>query len=200
MATCQTIIRRALRNLGVLQGGQEPVGPDADDGLERLQSLVLALPGLVLNGRWHEKAIAAAATACEGERLTVTGAVVVTLPATVTWDGRTRPPHDLAKVQILGADVENAGLWLYSATKAAWGQADDLALIDELPFGSEDDAGLAAHLATDWADEYGPTAQVQPRTLALAQIFSRSMRARLKKAERHCHRDRRCGWPADCDY
>src|SRR5580765_3968950 len=128
MATCQDIIRRAMRVMGLLQGGQEPSGADAADGLERLQSIVMGLPGLALNGYWREKAVSAAYTAREGERITVTGAVAITLPATITppcgdGDGDSddiRPPKDLAKVQIIGASVANPGVWLYSATKAAW--------------------------------------------------------------------------------
>lgn len=196
MSTCQDIVRRALRLLAVVPAGQEPTGTDAEDGRDALQSLILGIPGLILNGRFHERAVSTAYTAKEGERLTATGAAAITLPLTVTWDGCTRPPHDLAKVQIVGK-VDNAGLWLWSATKEAWGRADGLTLESELPFGTEDDRGLGAQLAADLMDEYSAT--LGQRTLALAQQSARSLRARLKKYDdlhsRHHHDE-----PGLCDY
>lgn len=181
MARCQDIIRRALRSMGVLQAGQEPAGPDASDGMERLQSLLLDLPGLIQNARWCEVAISAAYTAIEGARVTVTAPGVVTLPDVVTCDGRARPPLDLARIQISGT-ADNAGIWIYSATKAEWGRVDDLTLTDDIPFGDEDVEGLAALLAVNMSDEFGDTATIGPRTLALAGTSARSFRARFKKA------------------
>lgn len=191
MSTAQNTVRRALRLMGVLFRGREPSGADAADGLERLQTLILALPGLQLNGVWREVAVTAAYTAREGDRCTVTAPGAVTLPLTVTpcdgeLGGCTRPPLDLAKVQIIGA-VPNAGVWLYSATKGAWGQADALTLKSELPFGGEDDDGVAALLAVNMQDEYSET-PLGDRSVALAQQFARSARARLKKAEPPDHR------------
>lgn len=186
MSTAKTIIRRALRLIGELAAGQEPTGAAASDGLERLQSLILDMPGLVQNGRWHEHATTSAYTAKEGQRITVTAPGTVMLPTTITWDCRTRPPHDLAKVQILGAATNN-GIWLYSATKGTWGRADNLSITSELPFGSEDDEGLAAQLAVEMADEYGEIANIGPRTLARAQMSARSFRAKLKAHDHHHH-------------
>lgn len=190
MSTSQAIIRRAMRLMGVLSGGDQPTGDDAADGLEMLQSTVLDLPGLLLNGHWRERAISTAWTAIEYDRLTVTAPGVVTLPSVVSGTGCTedpfvygpctRPPHDLAKVQILGK-AANLGLWVYSATKSAWGRLDALTISSELPFGSEDDAGLAAQLAVNWAEEFGASAAAGPRTVALAQQSARSFRARFKK-------------------
>jgi hypothetical protein len=200
MSTCQAIVRRALRAMGVLQAGQQPTGSDGPDGLERLQGIVLALPGLTQGGFWGEHAASTAYTAKEGQRITVTGSAVITLPLIVTHHAHTRPPRDLAKVQIIGASVANPGTWLYSATKGAWGRANSLALSDELPFGAEDDEGLSALLAVAWADEFGPTAVIGARTLALAGLASRSFAARLKKAQAEdwsrphdFHTSRRCG-------
>ena len=191
MSTAQSRVRAALRLMGVLTRGREPSGPDAEDGLERLQNLILALPGLQLNGVWREVAVTAAYTAREGDRCTVTSPGAVTLPTTVTdcETGCTRPPLDLAKVQIIGS-VGNAGLWLYSATKGAWGQADSLELKSELPFGPEDDDGIAAILGVNMQDEYSEN-PLGDRTIALAQQFARSVRARLKKAEPREHHHHR---------
>lgn len=192
MSTALDIVRRALRSMGALRRGKEPTGADQADGLERLQSLILAMPGLIQNGRWCERAKSAAYTAKEGERITVTGAVTITLPLTVTdcETGCTRPPKDLARVYVLGADAVvdysgdedgAAGLWVYSATLGAWARADGLTIDDDMPFGAEDDEGLAAQLAVNMVDEYG--GGISARTAALAQNSARSFRARLKKAE-----------------
>jgi hypothetical protein len=183
MSTALDIVRRSLRAIGVLAAGKQPTGSDPADALERLQSVILGLPGLLHNGRWREVATSASYTAKEGERISVTGAVTITLPSTITCVGATRPPLDLARVQILGASVTNAGLWVYSASKGSWGQADRLTISGELPFGAEDDAGLAALLAVDMASEYGDEAELGQRTIATAQAAARSFRARFKKTE-----------------
>lgn len=181
MTTCQDIIRRALRANGIVAAGKSPSGADAADALERLQSVILGLPGLLHGGFWREAAVNSAYTAREGDRCTVTAPGVVTLPTVITCDGCSRPPRDLARVQILGT-AANAGLWLYSATKSAWGQADALTIEGDLPFGDEDAAGLVALLAVDIAAEYGGEAEVGQRTVVVAQTAARSFRARLKKA------------------
>lgn len=190
MSTALTIVRRALRLMGVLGPGAQPTGVDQADCLERLQSVILGLPGLTLNGRWSEVASAAAYTAKESERIMVTGAWTITLPLTVTPDGGdTRPPLDLARVLVVGADATidysgdedgGAGLWLYSASKGAWGRADGLTISSELPFGAEDDEGLSAKLAMSLVDEYG--ASLGPVTVQAAEAFTRSVRARLKRS------------------
>lgn len=211
MSTTRDIIRRALRLIGVLASGQEPGGSDAADGLERLQSLILGLPGLVHNAHWREVATHAAYVAKEGERITVTAPGAVTLPSIITWNPAldpfcdpsglewddcttARPPYDLARVQIIGQTPPNAGLWVYSASNAAWRRADGLKITSDCPFGVEDDGGLAAILAVDVVDEFG--GQVGQRTLAVAQQSARSFRARFKMHERRHHHHH----PAICDY
>lgn len=183
MSTANDIVRRGLRLLGVLRAGQEPKGADAQDGLERLQSLILNLPGLLHNGRWCEVAVTTAYTARESDRCTVTAPGVVTLPTTITNCGPTRPPLDLARVQIIGTSATNAGLWLYSATNGAWGQANALTLSSTMPFGAEDDEGLAAILAVNMAGEYGAEAELSQRAVTLAKEATYSLRSRLKKAQ-----------------
>jgi hypothetical protein len=192
-STTTDVIRRALRFLGVLSAGKVPTGSMLKDGLESLQSLVLALPGLLHNGVWREVAVTGAYTAREGDRCTVSGSGAVTLPTTVdtciiddcTPAGgsvATRPPMDLAKAQISGS-VGNAGIWLYSASKAKWLQADALTAASEVPFGEEDVQGLAAQLAVNMMDEYGDQQAMSDRTTTLAGNSAKSMRARMKKAE-----------------
>lgn len=184
MSTPLDIVRRALRAMGVLKSGREPSGADLNDGIEKLQSVVLQFPGLLHNAAWCDVAVASAYTAKVGNRCAVSGAGAVTLPTTVTdcLTGQSRPPRDMARVQILG-DVDNAGIWVFSATKNAWGRIDNITVDtanEEFAFGPEDDEGIAAILAVNWVDEYG--AEVSARTVALAQIATASLRSRFKKA------------------
>lgn len=182
-ATNTDIIRRALRLLGVIAGGQEPSGTDATDAMERLQSVIMDLPGLVLNGRWCEQAVNAAYTAEEGRRVTVMAPGVVTLPTIITPTGcDSRPPLDFARVWIQG-EAANAGLWVYVASLGAWRQVDGLDIEGDFPFGDEDVGGVVAQLAVELADEYGPQYPAGPRTIAKAQASVASFRARFKKAE-----------------
>lgn len=198
MALARDIIRRALRLIGVLRSGAQPGGSDASDGLERLQGLILAMPGLNQNGRWNEVSVKTGTySAHPGDRVTVTLPGVVTLPALIDplalnwdwgnygtqfgWDGlNPRPPLDLTRVMIIGG--ANPGTWLYSATKGAWAKANGLAIGTELPFGPEDDGGLAAQLAVTLAEEYGLAEDVGPRTVALAAQSARAIKARMAKA------------------
>lgn len=182
MALSKDIIRRALRLLGVVARGQEPTGADAADGLEHLQSLILDLPGLLNNGRWREVSTSVTYTAHESDRVTASGAITVSLPLIITDCGCSRPPRDMARVQILGA-VTGAGLWIYSATKGAWGRADALTLTSEIPFGSEDEIGLAATLAVNMAAEYGAEAELGQRTVTLSVIAIKSLRSRFMRVQ-----------------
>lgn len=176
------IVRRALRLIGVVSGGEEPSGDDQRDAMERLQSVITDLPGLVLNGRWIETAVSAAYTAGEGERIAVTSPGAVTLPTIISDTGfDPRPPRDLARVWIQG-EVDNAGLWVFVASLNAWRQLDGLEIGGDFPFGLEDVDGIAAQLAVASADDYGPQYPAQPRTLGKAAASAASFRARLKRA------------------
>ncbi len=180
MSTCLDIVRRALR----LSAGETgvPAGQDAQDSLQRLQGVILGQPGFFLNGVWRDRYVSTAYTAKESDRIVVTAPGSVTLPTVVDDCGRKRAPLDLAKVQILGT-AGNVGVWLYSASKGVWGRADGLTLepnATELPFGAEDDEGLAAQLAVALVDEYG--GEVSAATVALSNQSKASFRARFKKA------------------
>jgi hypothetical protein len=193
------IVRRALRLLGVIPAGAEPAGTDQADTMERLQSVIMDLPGLVLNGRWHEKAISAAYTAGEGQRIAVTSPGVVTLPSAITpTGGCTRPPLDLARVWVQGV-AENGGLWVYVASLGEWRQLDALEIGGEFPFGPEDVDGLSAQLAVAMMDEYGTQYPAGPRTISKAQASVASFRARFRKVQpTDCTRPSDC--PADCGF
>lgn len=180
MTTMRDIVRRALR----LSAGETgvPTGEDGQDAAQRLQSVILGLPGFIHNGSWRRDryVTTGAYTARESDRIIVTSPGVVTLPTVITGYGYPRPrqPMDLAKVQITGA--ANAGIWLYSATKAAWGRADGLTIESTIPFGPEDEDGLAAQLALALVDEFG--GEVSAATVANSNQSKASLRSRFKKA------------------
>ena len=185
MSTCLDIVRRALR----LTEGETgvPTGLVAQDALQRLQSVILDLPGLLKNAAWRDRFVSAAYTAKEGDRVSVTAPGSVTLPAIISDCGSQRLPLDCARVQIIGA-ASNAGLWLYSASKGAWGKCNGLSLTSESPFGDEDDEGLAALLAVALVDEYG--GEISAATVSTATAAKASLRSRLKKcALRDCSQE-----------
>jgi hypothetical protein len=206
LTTNADIVRRAMRQMGVLAAGQEPEGADASDAMERLSGLITGLPGLTLNARWRERATSAAYTARESDRITVTAPGAVTLPVTVSDPAcGSRPPRDLARVQIIGG--ANAGLWIYIAGKGAWVKVDALSLNDDFPFGKEDEEGIAAQLAVDFASEFAESATVNDRTLAKAQISARTFRARFMRTQPHdwtrpddSFSGPHHNLPSDCDY
>lgn len=177
MSTCLDIVRRALR----LCAGETgvPAGQEGEDGLQRLQGLILDLPGLFHNGVWRDRQVNAAYTAKESDRIAVTAPGVVTLPTLIDVYGCKRAPLDLAKVQIQGA-ATNKGLWLYSASLGVWSQADALEMAGPMPFGPEDDEGIAAQLAVAMVDEFG--GEVSAATVAKSNQSKASFRSRFKKA------------------
>lgn len=180
MSTMRDIVRRALRLVAGETG--VPDGEDGADACQRLQSVILDIPGFIHNGTWRRDRYVTTGsyTARESDRIIVTSPGVVTLPTVITGYGYPCPrqPIDLAKVQITWA--ANAGLWLYSATKAAWGRADGLQIENDHPFGPEDDDGLAAQLAVALLDEFG--GEISAATTAKSNQSKASLRARFKKA------------------
>jgi hypothetical protein len=177
------IIRRAHRLLGTVSGGQEPTGSMASDSMERLQSVILDQPGLLLRSLWKSKDVDADYTAREGQRISVT-AGQVTLPTEITpVGGGTRAPLNFARVQIIGASATNVGLWVYVASLGEWRQVDELTAGGEFPFGIEDVDGMAAQLCVALQDEYGGSFQAGPRTVAKAAQSVTAFRSRYLKAQ-----------------
>jgi hypothetical protein len=182
MTTCRDIITRALRLPGLVAAGQQATGIEAEDGLRYLQDMINDLPGL-RKGRWTETILtdATAYTAVDGERVNTAGFTpTITLATTYVDDeGRTVSQRDLSRIQIVGG--AQAGLWVYSASRAVWSQADALEIGDDHPFGPEDDGGLTALLAVTIADEYGQAGAIAPVTQERAARQLRSFRARFRR-------------------
>jgi hypothetical protein len=170
MATCQDIIDRALRILGVLAAGEVASGHDGQAGMRGLQEVVDTLP-LLRDGEWAETKLTGegAYTAADGQRIRTLGhGGQIVLPADAA---------DLSRVQVVGQGHPQAGLWIYAAAEGAWARADALAIGDESPFGADDEAGLAALLAISLAEEYG--AEVPGSAMARASRAQTSFRSRF---------------------
>lgn len=184
-STCLTICTRALRGLGVLGASQEATGPDGADALQHLQDLIDDLPGL-RKGDWVETTLTStsAYTASDGERINTAGFnAPITFPTTyIDVDGLEAPVLDLSRVQIIGDDHDQVGLWIYAASNGAWARADALTLTDPHPFGPEDTAGLVALLASDMSPEFGEQATLSQLMIERAARQMRSFRARFRRA------------------
>lgn len=178
MATCQALIKRALRMLGQLNSGREPPANEAADCLEALKGLYKHLVATGTFGRLHDVLASASLTAGENQRIVNTsgGAITITLPTQVydcdTFDARggcgpwdygfinqvvtgMRPPRDHSVVVEAGTvPITN----IYDADLAAWVVIDNLALTDEAPFTQKLETGMAALLAVHIAPEYGDAA------------------------------------------
>lgn len=180
--TCLDIVTRALRILGVIGAGEAPGPQDGQDAMLHLQEMIDGLP-MLRTGPWTEVRLpsAAAYTAKDGERVNTRGyAAAITLPDTYEdEDGATVSQRDMSRVQIIGGD--QAGLWLYAASRGAWSKIDGLELSSDLPFGKEDDAGMVALLAVTMAPEFSDGGDVAPVVVERAAKQMRSLRARLRR-------------------
>ena len=178
--TCLGIIRRAYLSAEGVRG--VPTGDDSSLALMRLQDMILALP-LFIKGVWRDvipDSASESITAEDGDRIFAASTNTVTLPTTYVDDddGETYKQKDLSRVQIIGT-ATNAGLWVYSASRGSWAQADGLELSTDSPFGEEDTPGLAAMLAVTLEGDGG--GQVSPLIQAQAQAAANSFRARFRR-------------------
>lgn len=188
--TCQEIVNRAMRLIGVTGAGQAAVGHDATDAETHLRELVNELPGL-FRGPWTDviRTDSTAYTAKDQDRINCgTYSPVITLPTTRKDPdtGDTVAMPDLSRVQVIGTTgggVEHAkfGLWVFSASRASWSRADSLSLTSDSPFGKEDDAGLSALLAVALAPEFTDAGEVPSVVVERAARQMRSFRARFRR-------------------
>lgn len=172
MATCQVLIKRALRMLGELRSGREPPANEAADALQSLQGLYKHLVATGTLGALRDVLVSANCTAGENQRIVNTSGspITITLPTTVQdhsnyasdtciWDygfigatDGTRPPRDRAVVVEAGTSPKT---YLYDADLAAWVLIDSLTLTSVAPFTQKLETGMAALLALHMAPEYG---------------------------------------------
>lgn len=179
MTTVRDIVIRIARKIGVTPGDQAPTGRDAEDLLSYLQGVIDGLP-LLRDGAWRDVILtsAAAYTAKDGDRIAPQGFdPVITLPTSfIDAHGAQKLQRDLSRVHVIGD-----GLYVWSASRGAWGKADGLGLSDVLPFGAEDEAGLVALTILAAADEYG--APISQSVVATAQEALQSFEARFHREQ-----------------
>ncbi len=101
----------------------------------------------------------------EGERIYTTG--TVTLPDTV--DDGERQPRDLVAVEVNDAAGRRAYVW----DRTAWAQITGLAEGDEAPLATRSYNGLAACVATVFADEFG--AELTNGIVRQASVFKTAL-------------------------
>lgn len=178
MATCSSIINRALRKLGRLGAGRDARTNDAQDALDALRSLYTAWIASGAFGRLADVVVDADLTAYEGQRIIRPVGVTaeITLPDFVplyidplpynrerdVYDGvfegtqgNVRPPKDGGVIVIADQATGTIANWIYDGGVKIWRQIDALGLIDEAPMSTADPEGLAACLAIEVADQFG---------------------------------------------
>lgn len=201
MATCSSIINRALRKIGRLGAGRDARTNDAQDALDVLRGLYTSWITSGALGRMADVVVSGDVTAGEGQRIVrpIGVSSEVTLPETISsftayppppygsvWpytvlyegvDPNVRPPADGTAVSVVDQETGTAAYWIYDGSLKLWAQIDTLGLTDTAPMSSTDPEGLAAVLAIECADQFG--ADVSPIT---ARASGRFMWALTNKA------------------
>lgn len=197
MATCSSIINRALRKIGRLGAARDARVNDAQDALDVLRGLYTSWVTSGALGRMADIVVSGDVTAGEGQRIVrpIGVASEVTLPETISsfatyppppygsvWpytvlyegvDANVRPPADGTAVSVVDQETGTASYWVYDGSLKLWAQIDTLALTDTAPMSSADPEGLAAVLALECADQFG--ADISPLTARAAGRFMWSL-------------------------
>jgi len=198
-ASCNDVVKGALRKLGVLASGREPRPVDRDDTFEALKGLYRQLITSGAFGRLTDVVPVVDYTACGNVRVfrNTDDAIAITLPETVNrqdyWcDHRIygscwRPdttlrrdvttPRDCTVVTITDALVGETYDFIYDGHTKTWQGLYDLSLENAAPLAFRDPQGLMALLAAQIGDDFG--AQIGPTTLRLAQNFQSALVTRF---------------------
>lgn len=200
MATCQTIITRALQKLGIVGAGGTPLTDDNTLGLETLIGLYQGLINKGASGAADDTVLPSGIdyTAHENERIVHDGTCTITLPTqiaaiyvcdndyglpiTTTDTSAVRTPMDMAFVSVVRTDTGAITDYLYDNRIRDWVELNALSVSNEAPLSHRDPNGLSCLLSLYLADYFGPTAQPGSLTakaaydfqLALAQNFSQA--------------------------
>lgn len=193
MATCSSLINRALRKLGRLGAGRDARTNDAQDALDVLRGMYTSWITSGTLGRLSDVIVNGDATANEGMRVIrpVGVAADVTLPETIPanypfypppygsmWpypalyegvDPNVRAPSDGSVVSVIDQATGTAQTWIYDGNLKFWAQIDGLTLNDQAPLSSMDPDGFAAALAVEASDQFA--ADVSPVTMRAANRF-----------------------------
>lgn len=196
MASCSSIINRALRKLGRLGAGRDARTQDAEDALDALRGLYRSWIASGAFGRMSDIIVDGDYTAGDNQRIFIPEGVTatITLPPTMQawpypnppqygewpyWQGtfegaetNLHMPKDGSAVVLSDADTGTVQTFIYDGTRKQWQLIDDLTLDSDAPHSEADPEGLAAALAIEVADQFG--ADIQPSTTLAASRF-RSM-------------------------
>ena len=169
--TCQSLITRALRKLNIVGAGVLPAAAEASDAMSTLQGMYDGWVSGGMFGELNDVIKSADYTAKEFDRVRKDGACTITIPTTFEdeYTGLTRPPHDLAVIQVLFPSTDARETHLYDATLGEWVRIEALALADPAPLYNRNQDALACCLAEALADEY--QAQVGTQTALRAAQF-----------------------------
>lgn len=201
MATCSSIINRALRKIGRLGAGRDARQADAEDALDALRGLYTAWIASGAFGRLSD-VVLADGDYTAGENMRVVRPIGVTAEVTLpdfvpmyadprpydqeypyyqssyaNVDGTNRPPRDGAVVVIADQETGTIVNWIYDGTVKIWRQIDTLTLTDEAPISVADPEGLAAVLALEVSDQFA--GEPGTATARAAQRFITALTSRF---------------------
>ena len=152
-----SIIKRALRRLGVLASGTEPTADEAADALECLQGILLRSIAEGALGTLTDVIATDDMVATENSRILLNDVLVdeISLPETVTENGTERPPRDSSVVVITDTFTDQTVTYIYDGDEGEWLSVETMTLTSKVPLSLRDIIGLSAYLAVEIADEYG---------------------------------------------
>lgn len=167
MATCRTIVTRALRMAGIVDREDDPTAAELRDGMIVLQTLYDGWLTGGMFGRLTDVYEPGDYEAGEGERVFLDTGGTLTLPTEIDND---RKPRDLVVIEgFVAGGSRVAYIW----DRTAWVQINDLVESDEAPLSNRGENGLAACVALAFADEFG--AQVGPGVLMQCRNFKTAL-------------------------
>lgn len=177
-----SLIKGAMRKIGVLASGAEAPASEAQEALELLRQMYLEFVGAGMFGRQADIFVpdgSADFTAKENRRYTVENirAIAISLPEMIndSWcrwtppygalwvppglDGEPvsndRPPIDGAVVTAADLSSATTRTFVYDAALARWVSLQDMELTDQAPLSTRYAEGLMCELALRLAAEYG---------------------------------------------
>lgn len=177
MATCRTIVRRALQKLTVIAAGEEPDASEAELGLSGLQGVFDTYSTNGMFGRL-DAFLAGALPSDVLEWALPEPRAPVELPIRIRdSNGDAVTPPDLSYSEYVDEATGERRCYLYDARRGAWGRIDTLTLDSECPLSRRGVEGIAAVLAIAICEDFGATPG--PVTLRQAGTFQLGLSMRL---------------------
>lgn len=169
MATCRDIVTRSLRMVGIIGQGETPEAEELENGMVVLQSMYDQWFIAGLFGRLKDTREEGDNEAIAGQRIYAPDGVV-TLP--VFADAEC-PWRDLSAIEVFDVSGRRAYVW----DRDEWTRIDDLEPGDDAPLSGRGANGLAACLASYYAEEYG--AQIGAGAARQAVAFKNALSLKM---------------------